>query len=149
MSILSSTKTGKEGIKEEVRNWLATYLNLSNGDYILNELTNNPGKGGPPYYEINMNGRDVNLMDCKLSEFPDYIQFGEIIGGNFICSYSKLTSTKGFPRTVGLTFDCSFSQIKSLDGMPELVDRDFIWLNSPFAEEEIRSKVKVTRRVFC
>ena len=96
-----------------------------------------------------MNGRDVNLMDCKLSEFPDYIQFGEIIGSNFICSYSKLTNTKGFPRTVGLTFDCSFSQIKSLDGMPELVDRDFIWLNSPFTEEEIRSKVKVTCRVFC
>ena len=63
--------------------------------------------------------------------------------------YSKLTSTKGFPRTVGLTFDCSFSQIKSLDGMPELVDKDFIWLNSPFTEEEIRSKVKVTCRVFC
>ena len=145
MSILSSTKTGKCYFRNQVETWLKDTLKLEPTDYKLNEIV--PYKGGPQY-EINMNGRDINLMDCKLSEFPDYIQFGEIIGGNFICSYSELTSTKGFPRTVGLTFDCSFSQIKSLDGMPELVDRDFIWLNSPYTEEEIRSKVKVTCRVY-
>ncbi len=145
MSILSRTKTGKCHFRDQVQTWLKETLKLQEGEYTLNEIR--APKGGP-LYEINMNGRDVNLMDYKISELPDYIQFGEIIGGNFICSYSKLTSTKGFPRTVGLTFDCSFSQIKSLDGMPELVDRDFIWLNSSFTDEEIRDKVRVTCRVF-
>lgn len=146
MSILDSTKSGKAFFKAEIEKWIEKELNLSTSDYQLDWIPNNGGK--KPIYEINVNGRDVNLNDYPYEQLPDYIQFGDIVAGNFLCAYSKLTSTKGFPRMVGLTFDCSFSQLTSLDGMPKTVDRDFICLGMPFTEEQIRTATKVTCKVY-
>ena len=146
MSILSSTNSGTYYFKKPIEDWITKELNLSIDDYQLVCIPNNGRK--EPIYEINVNGRDVNLNDYPNEQLPDYIQFGEIVGGNFLCAYSKLTTTKGFPRMVGLTFDCSFSQLTSLDGMPETVDRDFICLGMPFTEEQIRTATKVTCKVY-
>ena len=146
MSILSSTNSGTYYFKKPIEDWITKELNLSSNDYDLVEIPNHGRK--EPIYEINVNGRDVNLNDYPYEQLPDYIQFGEIVGGNFFCAYSKLTTAKGFPRMVGLTFDCSFSQLTSLDGMPETVDRDFICLGMPFTEEQIRTATKVTCKVY-
>ena len=146
MSILSSTNSGTYYFKKPIEDWITKELNLSSNDYDLVEIPNHGRK--EPIYEINVNERDVNLNDYPNEQLPDYIQFGEIVGGNFLCAYSKLTSTKGFPRMVGLTFDCSFSQLTSLDGMPKTVDRDFICLGMPFTEEQIRTATKVTCKVY-
>lgn len=146
MSILSSTNSGTDYFKKQIEDWITKKLNLSTSDYQLDWIPNNGGK--KPIYEINVNGRDVNLNDYRYEQLPDYIQFGEIVGGNFLCAYSKLTTAKGFPRVVGRTFDCSFSQLTSLDGMPETVDRDFICLGMPFTEEQIRTATKVTCKVY-
>jgi hypothetical protein len=146
MSILSSTNSGTYYFKKPIEDWITKELNLSSNDYDLVEIPNHGRK--EPIYEINVNERDVNLNDYPNEQLPDYIQFGEIVRGNFLCAYSKLTSTKGFPRMVGRTFDCSFSQLTSLDGMPETVDRDFICLGMPFTEEQIRTATKVTCKVY-
>ena len=146
MSILSSTNSGTYYFKKPIEDWITKELNLSSNDYDLVEIPNHGRK--EPIYEINVNERDVNLNDYPNEQLPDYIQFGEIVGGNFLCAYSKLTSTKGFPRMVGLTFDCSFSQLTSLDGMPETVDRDFICMGMPFTEKQIRTATKVTCKVY-
>ena len=146
MSILSSTNSGTYYFKKPIEDWITKELNLSSNDYDLVEIPNHGRK--EPIYEINVNGRDVNLNDYPNEQLPDYIQFGEIVGGNFLCAYSKLTTTKGFPRMVGLTFDCSFSQLTSLDGMPKTVDRDFICLGMPFTEEQIRATTEVTCKVY-
>lgn len=147
MSILSSTNSGTYYFKKPIEDWITKELNLSSNDYDLVEIPNHGRK--EPIYEINVNDRDVNLNDYPNEQLPDYIQFGEIIGGNFLCAYSKLTTAKGFPRKVGRTFDCSFSKLTSLDGMPEIVDRDFICLDMPFTEEQIKaSKIKVTGKIY-
>ena len=146
MSILSSTNSGTYYFKKPIEDWITKELNLSSNDYDLVEIPNHGRK--EPIYEINVNERDVNLNDYPNEQLPDYIQFGEIVGGNFLCAYSKLTTTKGFPRMVGLTFDCSFSQLTSLDGMPKTVDRDFICLGMPFTEEQIRATTEVTCKVY-
>ena len=144
MSILDSTKSGKAFFKAEIEEWIKKELNISGYDYELRWISDN----GKPYYAIDVHNRDVNLNDYPYEQLPDYIQFGNIIAGNFLCAYSKLTSTKGFPRMVGRTFDCSFSQLTSLDGMPKTVDRDFICLGMPFTEEQIRTATKVTCKVY-
>lgn len=146
MSILSSTNSGTYYFKKPIEDWITKELNLSSNDYDLVEIPNHGRK--EPIYEINVNERDVNLNDYPNEQLPDYIQFGEIVGGNFLCAYSKLTTAKGFPRMVGRTFDCSFSQLTSLDGMPKIVDRDFICLGMPFTEEQIRTATKVTCKVY-
>ncbi|MCI7338341.1 MAG: hypothetical protein MSH41_07125 [Bacteroidales bacterium] len=147
MSILSSTNSGTYYFKKPIEDWITKELNLSTSDYQLDWIPNNGGK--KPIYEINVNGRDVNLNDYPYEQLPDYIQFGEIVGGNFFCAYSKLTTAKGFPRMVGRTFDCSFSQLTSLDEMPKIVDRDFICLGMPFTEEQIKAaEIKVTCKIY-
>jgi hypothetical protein len=146
MSILSSTSSGTYYFKKSIEDWITKELNLSCNDYDLVEIPNHGRK--EPIYKINVHNRDVNLNDYPYEQLPDFIQFGDIVAGNFLCAYSKLTTTKGFPRMVGRTFDCSFSQLTSLDGMPETVDRDFICLGMPFTEEQIRTATKVTCKVY-
>lgn len=146
MSILGpQTNTGKSYFINQIECWLKYTMDLHPEDYTLKRIVTY--KGGPQY-EINMNGRDVDLKYFRLNELPDYIQFGEIKNGSFDCSESQLSSAKGFPHTVGKRFNCRDSKITSLDGMPKEVGEHFVWTNSSFTEEEIRSKVKVTGRVY-
>ena len=140
MSILSSTNTGLSSIKSNIKKWL-NENNISGCD--INQTLEHS-----PYYTIDVINADVNLSGLKLSELPEYIVFNEIIGGNFICSYSNLSSMKGIPKKIGKNFDISFSKINSLDNAPLLVDKDFVACGQPFKEEIIRAQVKVTCKIY-
>ncbi len=85
MSILSSTKSGKAFFTAEIEEWIKKELNISEYDYELRWISDN----GKPYYAIDVHNRDVNLNDYPDEQLPDYIQFGDIVAGNFLCAYSK------------------------------------------------------------
>lgn len=140
MSILDSTGIGIEGALKNIKSWLDK---MSIGGY---ELIRTPNK---PYWKINVRNNDVILVGFKLNTLPDYIVFDEIIGGNFICSYSEFTSMSGFPKNVGGNFDISFSKISTLDNAPILIDRDFVATGISFNEYDIRQSCRVTRNVYC
>ena len=145
MSILSSTNSGKRYFEKKVEDWLTENLRLQPNDYELLLIKDNGRK--EPVFEIDVFHRDVNLMDFPEEQLPDFIQFKQV-GGNFLCAYSHLTSTKGFPRVVDLSFDCSSSALTSLEGMPETINRDFICREMPFTEEDIRANIHVSGKVF-
>ena len=145
MSILSSTNSGKRYFEKKVEDWLTENLRLQPNDYKLLLIKDNGGK--EPVFEIDVFCRDVNLMDFPEKQLPDFIQFKQV-GGNFLCAYSHLTSTKGFPRVVDLSFDCSSSALTSLEGMPKIINRDFICREMPFTEEDIRANIHVSGKVF-
>lgn len=141
MSISSSIYSGLEGKKKQIEDWLQKICPTYS--YNLERIQDYP------YWSINMNGSDVNLFGFKNSELPDYIVFNEIIGGNFIASYSEFTSMRGFPKKVGKNFDISFSKISSLDNAPQLVDKDFVACGCPFTKRVIEAKTKVTCKVYA
>ena len=145
MSILSSTNSGKRYFEKKVEDWLTENLRLQPNDYKLLLIKDNGGK--ELVFEIDVFCRDVNLMDFPEEQLPDFIQFKQV-GGNFLCAYSHLTSTKGFPRVVDLSFDCSSSALTSLEGMPKIINRDFICRGMPFTEEDIRANIHVSGKVF-
>ena len=145
MSILSSTNSGKRYFEKKVEDWLTENLRLQPNDYELLLIKDNGGK--ELVFEIDVFCRDVNLMDFPEKQLPDFIQFKQV-GGNFLCAYSHLTSTKGFPRVVDLSFDCSSSALTSLEGMPKIINRDFICQGMPFTEEDIRANIHVSGKVF-
>ncbi|MEE0921721.1 MAG: hypothetical protein U0L47_04425 [Paludibacteraceae bacterium] len=145
MSILSSTNSGKRYFEKKVEDWLTENLRLQPNDYELLLIKDNGGK--ELVFEIDVFCRDVNLMDFPEKQLPDFIQFKQV-GGNFLCAYSHLTSTKGFPRVVDLSFDCSSSALTSLEGMPKIINRDFICRGMPFTEEDIRANIHVSGKVF-
>ena len=145
MSILSSTNSGKRYFEKKVEDWLTENLRLQPNDYELLLIKDSGGK--ELVFEIDVFCRDVNLMDFPEKQLPDFIQFKQV-GGNFLCAYSHLTSTKGFPRVVDLSFDCSSSALTSLEGMPKIINRDFICRGMPFTEEDIRANIHVSGKVF-
>ena len=145
MSILSSTNSGKRYFEKKVEDWLTENLRLQPNDYELLLIKDNGGK--ELVFEIDVFCRDVNLMDFPEKQLPDFIQFKQV-GGNFLCAYSHLTSTKGFPRVVDLSFDCSSSALTSLEGMPKIINRDFICREMPFTEEDIRANIHVSGKVY-
>lgn len=131
-SILShSSHSGKETMNRLIRGWLDEY-GVKN--YTINDD-----------YTIDVNGY-VNLVGRDLTEIPEYIQFGVVIGdfncynnqltslkgcpkevrlGNFLCHHNQLTSLEGAPKEVGRFFQCSFNQLTSLEGAPENVGGSF------------------------
>ena len=145
MSILSSTNSGKRYFEKKVEDWLTENLRLQPNDYELLLIKDNGGK--ELVFEIDVFCRDVNLMDFPEKQLPDFIQFKQV-GGNFLCAYSHLTSTKGFPRVVDLSFDCSSSALTSLEGMPKIINRDFICRGMPFTEEDIRANIHVSGKLY-
>lgn len=141
MSIVGNTGIGRDGLEKKIVEWLNNRGIYNNFELISIQ--------NYPLFAINIKGVDVNLFGYNDSSLPDYIIFNEIIGGNFICSYSSLNSMRGFPKKVGRNFDISFSRILSLDDVPISVDIDFVACGLPFSEQQIREKTNVTCRVYC
>lgn len=139
MSILSSTNSGSFYWTNPIKEWCKKH-NIN--AYSLEQV-----QGDVPFV-INVNG-NVNLCGYEETVLPDFIVFNEIIDGNFIASYSELTSMKGFPKKIRGNLDISFSNLTLLDDAPEKVGKDFVALGLPFTEQQIREKSKVTRKVFC
>ena len=145
LDFLEKNKAGSFYFKAQVDEWIKDTLHLDPNDYELLLIKDNGEK--EPVFEIDVFHRDVNLMDFPEEQLPEFIQFKQV-GGNFLCAYSHLTSTKGFPRVVDLSFDCSSSALKSLEGMPETINRDFICREMPFTEEDIRANIHVSGKVY-
>ncbi len=139
MSVLNSIGAGLEGSQKNIKSWLDGF---HVGGY---ELIRIPDK---PFWKINVRNNDVILAGYKDKALPDYIVFDEIVGCNFIYSYSEFSSMRGFPRKIGGNFDISFSKIITLENLPELVDRDFVACGLPFTEEQIREVSKITCNVY-
>jgi len=71
---------------------------------------------------------NVDLSGLDLTKIP--INFTEV-GGDFYCSYNKLTSLKGAPKKVGGDFICSYNKLTSLEGAPEEVGESFYCSHNP------------------
>jgi hypothetical protein len=140
MSIKDSLYIGKEGKRKQIERWLGMNNIHSYTLRPIDEL---------PFWTIDVDGADVNLVGNKQVSLPDYIVFNEIRGGNFLCSYSEFVSMKGFPKMVGRNLDISFSKIASLEYAPDLVDKDFVVCGLSFSKEQIRKKIRVTNNVYC
>ena len=139
MSILSSTNSGSSHWINYIKKWCDEH------DIHYYKLV--PTNESIPLM-INVNG-DVILCGYEDMQLPDFIIFNEIIGGNFIASYSRFTTMKGFPKKVGKNFDISFSSISSLEHAPKLINKDFVACGLSFNEQQIREKSKVTYNVYC
>jgi hypothetical protein len=140
MSIKDSLYIGKEGKRKQIERWLGMNNIHSYTLRPIDEL---------PFWTIDVDGADVNLVGNKQVSLPDYIVFNEIRGGNFLCSYSEFVSMKGFPKMVGRNLDISFSKIASLEYAPDLVDKDFVACGLSFSKDQIREKIRVTNNVYC
>jgi hypothetical protein len=103
---LSSIGIGKRGM---IKNWLDKYGILN---YTINEDDS-----------IDVSG-NVRLIDLGLNEFPDYIQFGDVIG-SFWMYRNNFTSLKGCPTYVVDNFDCEENNLKNLKYAPKRVDGNF------------------------
>jgi hypothetical protein len=64
----------------------------------------------------------VHLYNKGLTRLP--FKFGKV-GGNFECSYNRLTSLEGCPEKVGGHFWCTGNQLTSLRCCPKEVGGDF------------------------
>ena len=90
----------------------------------------------PLQYAINVEDKGVNFIGYKEEALPDNIKFGEIIGGDFLCSYGKFTSMKGFPTKVEGRFDMRYTKIKNFDGVPELTEiSDYAFAGCVYLQE--------------
>ena len=130
MSILRSTKAGKY-------NFIEKWLNKNGIENFKIEED----------FTINVEKASVNLVAYdkeKLSSEECNIKFGEIKGGDFLCSYGKFTSMEGFPTKVEGRFDMRYTRIKNFDDVPELTEiNDYAFAGCIFLQEvKIPSTVK-------
>ena len=160
MSILDDEKVFthkmEHPFESEVKSWIKEMLPyLSEQDYEIkfNVYGKQYGNIFIQHKEIptiTIKNKDVVLSGYPNNRLPEYIHFGEIIGGSFICSHSKLTSMYGFPKVVGRVFDCSYCPgLTSLESAPLLVDRDFVVIGNRFNESDIRKHCQITGKVYC
>lgn len=151
MSILKGVKAGKyyyeeieKKLLEQIKQWLEEY-GIKN--YKLNKSENSTLES--PKYTIKVDAQDVNLVGYQEEALPDYITLEAITGGSFFCSWSNLTTMRGFPKMVGRIFDISHSKIESLEHAPEIVDINYAAYGLNFTKEEIQAKTRVTRNIYC
>jgi hypothetical protein len=70
---------------------------------------------------------DVDGDGVRLDQFTGDIlpiQFGKV-SGDFVCSYTNLTSLRGSPQFVGGNFNCDDTKITSLEYAPQSVGGQF------------------------
>ena len=69
--------------------------------------------------EVDVDGV-VDMRSMYLKEIP--VKFGSVSGGNFYCSFNKLTSLIGSPTSIeGGNFECHSNQLTSLEGSPKSI----------------------------
>ena len=71
---------------------------------------------------------DVLLRDFNLENIP--LNFN-VIYGDFIISFNKLTSLKGCPKHIGGTFYCSHNKLTNLENSPFYIKHDFDLIGNP------------------
>ena len=115
-------------VRPKIERWLQE---RSIGYYKLIQINRKPLQ-----YAINVEDKGVNFVGYKEESLPDNIKFGEIIGGDFLCSYGRFTSMKGFPTKVEGRFDMRYTKIKNFDGVPELTEiSDYAFAGCVYLQE--------------
>ena len=99
-------------------------------------------------YIKDKNVGDFDISGLKLTTLPASLKNLKI-GGNFFCSYNKLTSLVGAPVSVGESFVCSVNNLDSLVGTPTSVGLDFDCRNNAvkFTEEQVRAGCDVKGKI--
>ena len=83
--------------------------------------------------DFNHKNLSVNILfnkvsgdfNCSFSELTSLKGFPKEVGGDFSCEKNELTTLEGAPEKVGGNFDCSSNELTSLEGAPEKVGGDF------------------------
>ena len=115
-------------VRMKIERWLQE---RSIGYYKLIQINRKPLQ-----YAINVEDKGVNFVGYKEEALPDNIKFGEIIGGDFLCSYGRFTSMQGFPTKVEGRFDMRYTKIKNFDGVPELTEiSDYAFAGCVYLQE--------------
>ena len=76
-------------------------------------------------YIKDKNVGDFDISELGLTTLPALLKNLKI-GGNFFCSFNKLTSLVGAPVSVDLDFNCSDNNLDSLVGAPTVVGGGFL-----------------------
>jgi hypothetical protein len=122
------------GTRALIEKWLLEIADIES-DYIINDdLT------------IDYSGGDVFLGHSELKEFPDYIQFGEIVNGGFFCNDNQLITLRGGPRSVRHTFCCIDNKLISLKGCPKYVCGDF-YCDKKFTVKDVKELCVVEGKI--
>ncbi len=101
-------------------------------------------------YVVDVHGQNIHLSAFPYKNLPDFIKFGNIFDGNFVCSHSKLISMRGFPESIGGNLDITYCVgIQNLDYIPNKIEGDFICIGLGFTEEKIRQCCEVKGKVYC
>lgn len=125
------------GEYEKVKSWLSQFLYKS--QWKLNED-----------WTIDIVKGDFIASGEKIPEFPEFIQFNEVVR-DFIVTGCNLEILTGFPRIINGELIISDNKIMSLKGCPEYVKGDFAINRNQkdkFTEEEIRKVCEVGGRVY-
>ena len=87
------------------------------------------------------------ILIHKMSELPNYIQFGKV--GGFNCSGCEMTSLKGCPIEVIQTylcagnFNCGWNNLSSLEYAPRKIDGAFNCIGNRLRDEEIEKYILI------
>ena len=125
-SILSSTRTGKAGLEDEMRRYgldpaKVTFNADGTIDYDGTVKMNNRGLTKLPFKFRNVSGS----FYCQNNDMTTLEGAPDKVGGVFDCSHNSLTSLNHCPKIIKSTFDCCYNQLTSLEGGPEQVGYDY------------------------
>ena len=152
-SILSSTRTGKVHLDEELKKY-----DLDPKDATLNAdgTIDYDGNVILVYYnftKLPFKFRNVNGdFSCCNNQLTTLDGCPRIVKGDFDCSYNKLVNLKGGPKQVGGHYLCYDNELTSLEGLPKKLNNVLYCYNTPtkFTEEDVLKICKMNRnRIYC
>ena len=150
-SILSSTRTGKAGIDEVLRQYgLDPAKATLNADgtidydgYVLLNNKNLTNLSKLPFKFRNVNG-DFSCCNNQLTTLDGCPR---IVKGDFDCSYNKLVNLKGGPKQVGGHYLCYDNELTSLEGLPKKLSLKLYCYGNPgqFTKEDVLAVCKIQK----
>ena len=102
------------GIRQLIKSWMHNNKILDEYDYHIDSDT----------LLINTYNNTI-VSNLNIKKFPEYIQFGKVIGG-FHCEYNGMETLKGSPFVVLGSFLCSWNNLRTLEYSPKEVKGNFI-----------------------
>ena len=147
-SILSSTRTGKTGIEDEMKRYdidpAKATLNADgtidyNGTVVLLRF----GLTKLPFRFRKVKGD----FDCSENYLTTLDGAPETVSGGFFCEYNNLTTLKGAPNTVGGVFNCSHNNLTSLVGLPKRLNWGLYCHDNShdFTQEDVRALCNIKK----
>jgi len=97
--------------------------------------------------KIDYKGGDFN---CSFNRLTSLEGAPSHVGGHFYCNDNELTSLEGAPSHVGGNFNCSYSELPSLEGAPSHVGGNF---NCSYSElpslKDVHKHIAEIKGVLC